>query len=59
MKTKNVLADHMDGRRPARLIQPVEVNAVAVIQQSAQVTEQGVEPHVEGMAGLVGNRQTP
>ena len=59
METEDVLADHVHGRRPAAIVQPVEVRGTAVVQQGRQIPKQGIKPNIKGMAFMVGNRQTP
>ena len=59
METQDVLADHMHGCRPAALLQTVQLNRPPVIQQRCEIAQQGIEPHIEGVAFMAWYGQAP
>ena len=59
MKAEDVLADHMDRRRPAAAVQSLQIWCAAVVQQSGEVAEKRIEPHIKRVTFMIRNRQSP
>ena len=59
MEPQDVFADHMHLGRPPPAGEEVEIDRIAGIEQGGEIAKQGIKPHIEGMAGMARNRNTP